>query len=317
MYLKIKLREAYSMLFEADDDEPKKKKSADKKKKRELDFDEPDASAFDEPDLSAFTRGPGGAMAKPKDKGDVATGSKEKVKATPGKARSAGETAQDMAGAADKIHQGAGTAAQDAWEKFSDAAKDIDDEIPAEFAADDTELRQGLVIGQNPAQVPGFAQPVPDQLQFQPNALAQIDKRVDMPFKPKELDLDIKWHQVRHLPGYAIKQIRGAFRPLFQNYMDNQLEEIEVATTLTSSPGDMQKLVQHIIENGKQFKDFSLEAFGIDPEVYHVEKAHMYKVNDGTTCMVIRERLGPMTNFYVYKGKTKGKSNKLGWGEGE
>ena len=91
-------------------------------------------------------------------------------------------------------------------------------------------------------------------------------------------ELDINWHEVRSLPGYAIEQIRGAFRPLFQHLTGAELEDITVATTLdpSTSMEEMQQLIGGLDHHGIKEDNFSLEAFDIDPEIYHISQAYIY-----------------------------------------
>jgi len=113
----------------------------------------------------------------------------------------------------------------------------------------------------------------------------------------------LNWHELKHLPGYAIEQIRGAFRPLFKEFMDVQLEDVSVVTTLDGSidKDDLRSFMGFLGSHGKKYDDFDLEAFGIDREEYHVEKAYMYHYN-GFNFLLMQEKLMGIRNWYIYAG---------------
>lgn len=115
--------------------------------------------------------------------------------------------------------------------------------------------------------------------------------------------VDVNWMQLKQLPGYAIQQIRGAFRPLFDNIMNCNLEDINVVTNIggLSSTGDIKQLAGYIAKYGIKDDSFSLEAFDIDPEIYHIEKAFVYNW-EGVAYLLIEEHRGSAISWYVYAG---------------
>ncbi len=117
---------------------------------------------------------------------------------------------------------------------------------------------------------------------------------------------NISWHEVRNLPGYAVEQIRGAFRPLFKNILGADLEEVTVATSIDpeNSKKNMKRLIGYIGQHGKKLDDFNLEAFDIDPEQYKITKAFVYNM-DNAAFFVIEERMMGEKNYYVYAGPEK------------
>lgn len=129
-------------------------------------------------------------------------------------------------------------------------------------------------------------------------------------------DIDLNWHEIKNLPGYAIEQIRGAFRPLFNEFMDAELENIKVVTTLDGSidKDDLRSFMGYLGTHGTKYDDFDLEAFGIDPEMYKVEKAYLYYLN-GFNFLLMQEKLMGMRNWYIYAGPAKYKPELEGDGD--
>ena len=122
----------------------------------------------------------------------------------------------------------------------------------------------------------------------------------------KDLDTingpNVNWHQLSDTPNY--RMFVQAFAPLFKSFhMD--IAKTKVVTTLTSEQADVQKLVAYLNNNAEKDDNFSLEAFDIDPAQYHIEGAVMYKMA-GESYMVMQERLGNRTNWYVYSAPTQG-----------
>ena len=114
-------------------------------------------------------------------------------------------------------------------------------------------------------------------------------------------DVEINWHELRHLPGYAIQQIRGAFRPLFNEFFNAELEDIKVVTTLDGSidKQDLRAFMGFLSARGEKYDDFDLEAFGIDRNTYHVEKAYLYHFS-GYNFLLMQENLMGQRNWYIY-----------------
>jgi len=139
-----------------------------------------------------------------------------------------------------------------------------------------------------------------------PNTLpANIRKDLDTVSGP-----DVKWHNLPETPGY--RQVIGAFGPLFRSFgMDPK--QTKVSTTLTSGEADMRKLVAHLNNSAVKDDKFSLEAFDINPEEYHIEGALMYHMA-GETYMVIKEKMGQGINYYVYSAPDGGKRSKTAVG---
>ena len=278
---------------------------ADRKKQKTqvIDKQEPDLSAYektkDDFDLSAY------------EKSDTSTANLAKIKTgtdvqkLAGKKQTANQTARIVPGVANKLHRQ--QAAVSAAKEFLHSTQDITDKISdADIAA----AMQAAGIDNVADVVGAVPTPPPMTLKLQPLALMRIVKDIANRHL-KEEGINVKWHEIRHLPGYAIQQLRAAFRPLFQMYIDNELEDIEVATTLTSPLHEIQKLVRHASLGGKKVENFSLEAFGIDPELFYIETAHIVRGNDGMTYFIMREKLGDKHNFYVYRGKTKTDNKRL------
>lgn len=117
---------------------------------------------------------------------------------------------------------------------------------------------------------------------------------------------NINWHEVRNLPGYAVEQIRGAFRPLFKNILGAELEEVTVATSIDpeNSKKNIKRLIGYIGKHGKKLDDFNLEAFDIDPEKYKITKAFVYTLGN-TSFFIIEERMMGEKNYYIYAGPEK------------
>jgi hypothetical protein len=126
---------------------------------------------------------------------------------------------------------------------------------------------------------------------------------------PATMDADITWHKLTDLPNY--RAVIGAFRPLFMNVLGMNPEQIKVATTLSTGIADMQKLIAYIGQNGQKDDNFSLEAFNIDPQLYHIENAYVYYMGN-EVYLLLKEHLGSMTNYYVYSApKMRDRAEKL------
>jgi hypothetical protein len=141
---------------------------------------------------------------------------------------------------------------------------------------------------------------------------ARIDDDVDVGFTP-----NISWYELRHLPGYFLSQIRGAFRPLFRDMLGADLEEIKVATNLIPQQSggtgirSLRALIGYLGRHGVNDGDIALEAFGIDPEMYHVDRAYVIDC-DGHKFLVMRERRGGIEeSYYVYVAEGKGRGTKI------
>jgi len=269
------------------------------KRRQRTQVAEPDLSAYEKTkndfDLSAYEKASTGASniakIKPKISGMQTSADVGKKQTASQTSRAAFDIGQKLAGqspidAARQLLQ----QTQGVTDKLSDT--DIATAMQA-AGVDDVNDIEGVI-----------PTPTATRLRFQPMALTRIVKDIANRRVQKE-GINVKWHEIRHLPGYTIQQIRGAFRPLFQQYMDNELEDVEVATTLTSPEHEVQKLVRHVASGGQTIHNFSLEAFGIDPEMYNIETSYIIRATDGMSYFIMREKLGPKMNFYVYRGKTR------------
>lgn len=200
---------------------------------------------------------------------------------------------KDNAPAASKIGKSVGKAdtsrmSQDAMSKLDrNAASSAMGKLQQKMAdagmqADDDDFDMGAV----------------EQKPQEPNTLpANIRKDMATVDEPQ-----VTWHNLPDTPGY--RMVIGAFGPLFKSFgMDPK--QTKVSTTLTTGEADMRKLVAYLNNNATKDDKFSLEAFDIDPEHYHIEGALMYHMA-GETYMVIKERLGQGINFYVYSAPDEG-----------
>ena len=174
----------------------------------------------------------------------------------------------------------------DVMRQFIDRVGDVDDEVEIDSPTDDSDFDQTTIEPVEPENLPTVIS----------KAVARTDQ-----------DLDVNWHKLSNLPGYAIKQIRGAFRPLFRSIMNVELEDVSVATTLDPSTNalDMKKLIGAIGKSGIRDDNFSLKAFDIDPENYQIENAYVYNMG-GWAFLILKENLMGTTNFYVYAGPGRG-----------
>lgn len=221
-------------------------------------------------------------FADPTSKGQVAKAT-QKVD-LPGAQRTSAQTAQDVSRA--QMPTGAG----EVMGRFMQMVGDIED--PVQVA------RPAPAPTPTPTPTPGIPEPkIPTTLP----ALISQAVAVKKEYKPMA---DINWHKISDLPGYAVSQIRGAFRPLFHHLTGRQLEEINVATTLTSGKQSIKELVGFLAKNGRKDDSFSLEAFDIDPDLYHVNRAYLYNWG-GHNWFIMEERLMGMQNWYIYAAPEK------------
>lgn len=248
---------------------PKRQKP--KSKARPVDYAEPDSTKvhFDKPTSKGeLTR----ATVKPK------TSTLSKLPGTKSKG-------------APHIAAPAGSA--EAMRQFMNQTRDVTDEIPdtdLNMAYDD-EVAVDTEIGIDPKD--------PETLP------AVISTDLDTIGGEVALkDINLNWIEVRTLPGYAIQQIRGAFRPLFQHLTNAALEDISVAASFDpkTSLTDMKLFISWLDENGIKEDNFSLEAFNINPEEYHITQAYVYTVGDDRF-LVLQESMGGMDNMYIYTAK--------------
>lgn len=180
----------------------------------------------------------------------------------------------------------------DVFNKFMDQTKNITDIMP------DPEHKDTNI---------GF-EPSKPVIRNPDNLPAVINQDlIDLNATANDPAMNIKWEQVKDLPGYAIQQIRGAFRPLFRGLFNTELEKIWVATTLKSDDLGIKNMIGYIGKHGIKDDSFSLEAFNIDPKMYLVEQAHLYSWN-GVSYLIIKENLMGMTNYYIYAGPGRGTS---------
>lgn len=120
----------------------------------------------------------------------------------------------------------------------------------------------------------------------------------------------LNWHAVTSLPGY--RMWIGYFKDLFNNVFGMDEKKIKVATSLTSSEDDMKNLMGYIHKHGNKQDDFELEMFNLPREMFHISQGYVYHL-DGDAFLVLEEKLGQSTNYYVYTAPNEGKSTmKLG-----
>lgn len=195
---------------------------------------------------------------------------------------------------------------------------DVSTEIPGKTSSRQQSQNIGAELPQGAGDVMGqFMQNVGDVTDEIPNdevGMPEPEEPVEPTTLPATISkalsadktIDVNWHELRNLPGYAIEQIRGAFRPLFRSIIDAELEDIQVSTTLdpSMSKDQMKALIGHISNFGTKLDTFNLEAFGIDPEIYNVEKAYVYYLN-GYNFLMMQENMMGQKNWYVYSGPAK------------
>lgn len=116
--------------------------------------------------------------------------------------------------------------------------------------------------------------------------------------------IDIYWHDIKDLPGYAINQIRGSFRPLLNSLMGNELEDLRLAATTdgSNSFSTMKKAISYIEKNGIKVDEVSLDIPGLDD--YKVDKAIVYHL-DKKIYIIALETFHGQQNLYIYEGDIK------------
>ena len=227
----------------------------------------------------------------PTSKGELTTPSSDVKspsisKKLPGKKRTKAQTVSDVSQM--DMPQGAGEVMSDFLSKTADITDEIpDDDIVAYSAFDnDPELGQSTPV--EPTTLP-----------------ATVSKELSA----EGFQLDISWHEIRNLPGYALQQIRGAFRPLFRDMMNAELEDVSVSTTLDpqTSMDDIKSLIGFIGRHGIKEDNFQLEAFDIDPKQYNIKNAYIYDLNN-FRFLLLEEELDGQINYYVYSSAGRGTS---------
>lgn len=215
----------------------------------------------------------------PTSKGSLSTNNPEKK--LPGKVKSKRQSRASMTDV--NLPRGSGNVMRDFMNQTADITDPVDVPNPEDHDVDYVD------VGRPEPKTPGT------DVATISKALANIED-----------DVELNWHELRNLPGYAIEQIRGAFRPLFNEFMDAQLEDIKVVTTLDGSidKDDLRSFMGYLSIHGTKYDDFDLEAFGIDPRMYHVEKAYLYYLN-GFNFLLMQEKLMGMRNWYIYTAPAK------------
>lgn len=155
------------------------------------------------------------------------------------------------------------------------------------------------------------------------NQLVALNRLPDLVQRDTGQNVDISWHRISSLPGYLVNFIRGAFRPFFRHALGADLEDILMASTFPgagSSHHDIEMLWDFLLARGVVDDQFDLEAFGIDPEEYHVGEAHIVQLG-GNAFFIMKERIGGLgrhPNMYIYVAPGKGRETRLdGPGGGE
>lgn len=182
--------------------------------------------------------------------------------------------------------------ASDVMRQFIDAVGEVpEDDVDI---ADLTDVENPLVTPIEPE--PTEPQTLPDIIR---KAVWDPHGNVDI-----EIEIRLDWMQVTDLPGYQIAQIRHAFGQFFNNLMGipRSLAGLKVATTLTGTRlSQIQQFIGYLGRHGVKDDDFSLEAFGIDPEMYQVTQSYVYYL-DGKVYYIMAENLMGTENYYVYSG---------------
>ncbi len=230
-------------------------------------------------------------LGDPTSKGELITPSGDDSTPTsanklPGKKRTKAQTAADISQI--DMPQGAGDVMSDFMSRHADVTDTIPDDDIVAHSAFDTDDDIGVPEPTEPTTLPVTISQELSSEGFQP---------------------DINWHEVRNLPGYALQQIRGAFRPLFNQMMNAELEDVSVATTLDpqTSMDDMKSLIGFIGQHGIKEDNFSLEAFDIDPTQYNIKNAYIYDF-DNFRFLLLEEELNGQINYYVYSAAGRGTS---------
>lgn len=107
------------------------------------------------------------------------------------------------------------------------------------------------------------------------NALAETDAGIDP-----------QWHQIRHMPGYLINQVRAVGREIFSQFTDIPLDDIQTCTTLTNPEQEVQYLMAWIQRYGQKddeaTMDFeaSMPGYGAEVQYWNVEGYGFLVVKD-------------------------------------
>ncbi|MTH95215.1 hypothetical protein [Roseibium sp. RKSG952] len=68
-----------------------------------------------------------------------------------------------------------------------------------------------------------------------------------------------EWHQVRHLPNYAVNQIRALGRQVFRQFTDIPVDDIQTVTTLTNDETEVRHLMAWIQRYGQKDDEAVIE----------------------------------------------------------
>jgi len=86
-----------------------------------------------------------------------------------------------------------------------------------------------------------------------------------------------QWHMVRNLPGYLREPIRALGRPLFSQFTDTPLEDIQILTTILNPDRELQALAGWIRRNGIMDDDPEIDfdrvfpGYKVKPQIWNVE----------------------------------------------
>lgn len=191
---------------------------------------------------------------------------------------------------------------EDSYQASSDALSTLDSEQLRAFsdtlssieASDDVDVDND---GDMQQQVE-LREPLTDLLKQSLNMAAEKDKTLS--------GLNINWHEVGNLPGYAFDPIRNMFKPLFDNYFSTPIEDIMLTNTMDpgTTVSSVKKLSGFIFNNGEKVGEFSLDYLNVDPSVTNVEKAYLYDY-DGMRYLIGVEHLNGQKYAFIVVGQPK------------
>lgn len=182
--------------------------------------------------------------------------------------------------------------ASDAMRSFMDMTKGTTDTIPDSDIDTDFDYLNDL---EAPAPIPEPT--VPDNL---PAKISKDAIHLDGG-KFEHPDIEVHWHNVSDLPGYAIEQIRGAFRPLLKFFTGNQLEDLRMAATTdgSTSLSTMKQAIGYIAKYGEKIDEANINMDGIPN--YEINNAIIYHLDD-KVYLVAKETFQGQENYYIYEG---------------
>lgn len=97
---------------------------------------------------------------------------------------------------------------------------------------------------------------------------------------------DVKWHMVKHLPGYFQSAIRTLGRHVFATFTDTPIEKIQVLSTFTNSETELKQMGTWIMRNGHKDDHMTMsfqrifENYDAEVAVWNVEGYSFAVVKD-------------------------------------